>query len=179
MDEAAQGGEVTRAPEDAAAFCASEYPKLVGGLALDTGDRFVAEELAQEALLRACQRWERVSRLDSPAAWTWHVAMNLARSHFRRRQAEWRARRRLAGRPGPGSPEPAVSRDPRVAEAVAALPHRQRVALVLCHYLDLSVVETANRMGISEDAVRSLTKRATSRLREELDTTRTLEHRDG
>lgn len=170
---------MSQTPEDAAAFCASEHARLVGGLSLYTGDRFVAEELAQEALLRACQRWERVSRMGSPAGWTWHVALNLARSHFRRRQAEMRARRRLAGQPASDGPVPDGSPDPRVAEALAALPRRQRTAVLLRHYLDLSVEETAARMGTTEDAVRSLTKRAVRRLREQLHTVDTLESFDG
>ena len=55
--------------EGAEAFCEGYYPTLVGGLALYVGDRLLAEELAQEALLRAFRRWERVAGLDSPEGW--------------------------------------------------------------------------------------------------------------
>jgi DNA-directed RNA polymerase specialized sigma24 family protein len=47
----------------------------------------LAEELAQETMVRVARDWEKVSRLDAPGAWAYRVAMNLARSHFRR--ARW------------------------------------------------------------------------------------------
>lgn len=142
-------------PEDAAAFCAAEYPRLVGALGLYVGDRAVAEELAQEALLRACQRWERVSKLESPGGWTWHVARNLATSHFRRRRSERRATARVAAAHVTDSTATSGDDEDEVRRAVAALPDRQKSALVLRYYLDLSVEETARRMRITPDAVRS------------------------
>lgn len=159
-------------PDDAAAFCAAEYPRLVGALGLYVGDRAIAEELAQEALLRACQRWERVSKLESPGGWTWHVARNLATSHFRRRRVERRAAARIAAA-GPAAPaEPDGNDD--IRRFVAALPERQKAALVLRYYLDLSVEQTAQRLNITPDAVRSLTKRAVAELRRQLGTTQPL-----
>lgn len=156
-------------PDDAAAFCAAEYPRLVGALGLYVGDGAIAEELAQEALLRACQRWERVSTLESPGGWTWHVARNLATSHFRRRRVERRAAARIAATGAPAPAEAETNDD--VRHAVAALPERQKAALVLRYYLDLSVEQTAQRMNITPDAVRSLTKRAVADLRRQLTTT--------
>ena len=55
---------------DPSAFCDRVSGRLVGSLTLYGGDRHVAEELAQEALARAWERWSTVSRLDSPEAWT-------------------------------------------------------------------------------------------------------------
>lgn len=152
---------------DAAAFCAAEWPQLVRALSLYVGDPHVAEELAQEALLRACRRWSSVSQLDSPGGWTWRVATNLANSHFRRRRAARRASQRIGS-------EDRTHRDPdggdavAVRQAVARLPERQRTALVLRHVWGLSAPETAARLGITPDAVRSLTKRATATLRGQL-----------
>ena len=155
-------------PDDATAFCAAEYPRLVGALGLYVGDVAIAEELAQEALLRACQRWERVSALESPGGWTWHVARNLATSHLRRRSAERRAATRVAAAPDRSEPTDGHDDAEEVRRAIAALPDRQKTALVLRHYLDLSVEDTARRMGITADAVRSLTKRAVADLRTQL-----------
>jgi RNA polymerase sigma-70 factor (ECF subfamily) len=67
-------------------------PRLVGALALHCGDRGTAEELAQEALARAWQRWTQVQQMQNPSAWIYRVAFNLATSWFRRRAAETRAR---------------------------------------------------------------------------------------
>lgn len=158
-----------RAGSDAVAFCAKEFPRLVGALGLYVGDEAVAEELAQEALLRVCRRWERVSQLESPGAWTWRVARNLAHSHLRRRQAERRARARLTVRERTFEAPRDTAEEQAVRRAVAALPERQRQVLVLRYFLDWSVEATAGQLGMSADAVRSLTKRAVAALREQFD----------
>lgn len=152
---------------DASSFCAAEWPQLVRGLSLYVGDPYVAEELAQEALLRACRQWATVSRLESPGGWTWRVATNLANSHFRRRRAARRAQHRI-GHDTDAHVDPDGGDAVAVRQAVAALPERQRVALVLRHLLELSAPEAAERMGITPDAVRSLTKRGTATLRAQL-----------
>ena len=61
-------------------LCRHEHARLVGLLALYVGDRAIAEELAQEALVRLHQHWPRVRSLASPHAWVSTVALNLARS---------------------------------------------------------------------------------------------------
>lgn len=156
------------AREQASAFHAAHRDRLVGSLTLYTGDPDTAAELVDEAMLRAFQRWERVAGMDAPAAWVWRVAVNLARSRHRRTAVARRAWSRLVGdlrhEPPPTADPP---RDARIRRAVVDLPDRQREALVLRHYLELSVAETAARMDASEDAVRSLTKRAVAALRDE------------
>lgn len=146
-----------------AAVCEAEHPRLVGMLALYTGDRHVAEELAQDALVRLCQHWPKV-REGNPAAWLTTVAMNLGRSMFRRRGA---ARRALARH---GGSDEVVERDDAtvlaVREAVAALPRRQREAVIHRHFLGHSVRESAAAMGCAEGTVKSLTHKALAALRE-------------
>src|ERR671924_1290470 len=89
----APGSHVTRsgAPPDLALFCRDEFGQLVGMLSLYCGDRDVAEELAQEAILRLCKHWKRVRNMGHRRAWLQRVGINLANSHFRRRSAERRA----------------------------------------------------------------------------------------
>lgn len=159
--------------DEASLFCAAYYDRLVGGLALYLGDRAVAEELAQEALLRSFARWQHVQTLASPEAWTWRVAMNLANSAFRRRRAERRARQRLG--PTADARDEDHAAPIAVRQAVTELPKRQRMVVVLRFYLDLPVAETAARMDATEDAVRSLTKRAVAALGEALEIDRTRE----
>lgn len=60
------------------------------------GDVHLAEELAPEALIKACQRWDRVRGLESPVGWCYRVAMNASNSWFRRNRIERRTRRRLS-----------------------------------------------------------------------------------
>lgn len=147
-------------------FVEAMHPRLVGGLSLYCGDASVAEELAQEALIRVWERWPKVSTMASPAGWTWTVALNLARSRFRRRAAERRALDRLGA--------PRNHQDPDTVDAVAvrqhiaALPDRQRRALVLRYYADLPVQEVAAAMGCADGTVKALTSQAVAALRRHL-----------
>ena len=150
---------------DLVAFCEAEFPRLVGMLGLYTGDRDIAEELAQEALVRVWRHWQKVRALDSPAAWTRRVAINLANSHLRRMSAERRARKRLAEqetRRLVDVPEAQAIRD-----AVARLPRRQRSAIVLHYYLDMPFGQVADVMEIPEPTAKSLARRGILRLRDQ------------
>lgn len=166
------------APADLTAFCLAQHPRLVGILSLYVGDAAVAEELAQETLLRVATRWGRVSGLDEPGGWAYRVAINLANSHFRRRGAARRAEARMGPAPADEHRDPDTAARLAVRSAVAELPARQREAVVLRHFLDLTVAETARHMGASPDAVTSLTKRAVATLRDLLDPSLDLEEVD-
>ncbi len=150
-----------------AAFCAEEHPRLVGALSLYCGDRLLAEELAQDALSRACRDWRKVHRMGAPGAWTHRVAMNLANSYFRRAAAGARAKRRLEeeqGVSGDSGLDYAAALD--IRSAVASLPRRQRTALILRYYLDLPVRDVAAAMDCPEGTVKTLTSKAIESLRQ-------------
>jgi RNA polymerase sigma-70 factor (sigma-E family) len=147
-------------PED---FCAEVYPRLAASLTLHVGDRHVAEELAQEALLRAVARWRRLAHHPSPVAWTYRVAFNLATSRFRRDAAVRRAAARLAAAPAIDGVDPTTRL--AVRAAVAALPPRQRAAVVLRYFADLSVEEAAAALGCAPGTVKSLTHHGVTALR--------------
>lgn len=149
-------------------FARSQHAQLVATLALYCGDRWVAEELAQEALVRARERWDEVARMGSPGGWLHRVAINLANSRFRRRQAERRAYQR-AGPDREGVELPATADAVAVREAIASLPERQRAVLVLRYFADLSVGQTAEAVGMTPGSVRSATYRALQVLREQFD----------
>ena len=147
-----------------AELCEREHVRLVGLLALYTGDRAVGEDLAQEALLRLHQQWPRVRHMASPHAWLSSVGLTLARSWWRRRFAEQRAHRRLP-RARPEVPDRELSDVVAIRSAVTALPSRQRAALVLRYYSGLTVAETAEALGCAEGTVKSLTHKAIAALR--------------
>lgn len=167
MAEPIRTGVIVAAPEDLSRFCAAEYPRLVGALDLYLCDLAIAEEIAQEALIKAASRWERVKRLDSPGGWTRRVAMNMATSHLRRRQAERRARARLETMAVHQSGEERTDLA-EVRRAVSRLPAKQREAVVLRFFLDLTAADAARTMGCSEQAIRALTSRAAVHLRNQL-----------
>ena len=146
-------------PVDPAEFCADVRGRLVAALVLYTGDRHLAEELAQEALARAWERWDTVGSMASPEGWTFRTARNLAVSRWRRRAIERRARQSVA--PVVVAPAEGVA----IRDAVSALPERQRATLVARFYLGLSVAEAADHLGCAEGTVKAATSQALERLR--------------
>jgi RNA polymerase sigma-70 factor (ECF subfamily) len=140
------------------AFFRTEYPRLVTLLVAVTGSRSAAEDLAQEALIRAHGRWDQIVRYDKPGAWVRRVALNLASNHGSRRRSEDRALRRLR-RQGPAEPYAYADADPVVAEdfwaLVRRLPARQAAAIALHHLEDRSVAEVASAMGCSEGTAKT------------------------
>jgi RNA polymerase sigma factor (sigma-70 family) len=172
--------------EELAAFCEREHPRLVGALSLYCGEPQLAEELANDALVKAIDRWPRVAAMQAPGAWVHRVAINLANSRFRRRSAgagsagrssparRWVARRsaerratqRLAGEDRPADPAPVEA--VAVRRAVAGLPVRQRRCVVLRFYLQHDLAAVAQDLGISTQAASALTYRALQRLRDDL-----------
>lgn len=147
-----------------AEFCRREHPRLVALLSLYMGSVDDAEELAQEALVRACVRWAAVDAMGEGARrWLSTVALNLARSRMRRAALWRRAEPRLA------TPAHAEAADAAAAHAVrravAALPEKMRRVIVLRYFADLSVREVAEAVGCPEGTVKNLTHQAVARLR--------------
>ncbi len=145
-------------------FCDRVRARLVGALTLATGRRDVAEELAQESLVRAWERWDRVSGLASPEQWTMRVGFNLAKSWHRRRLAEWRANRRtgaaeMVAWEGDGADVVAVR------AAVAGLPERQRAVVIARFFLGYDVKGAAALLGCAEGTVKAATHQALANLR--------------
>ena len=154
---------------EAGEFCVRVRPQLVGTLSLYCGDADVAEELTQDTLARVWDRWAQVREMPSPHAWAYRVGVNLANSHYRRRAAERRAtsrRERLAGERGAADLADAIV----VRQAVAALPRRQKTALVLRYYADLPIDEVASLMSCAPGTVKALTHQAIARLRDTIGT---------
>ncbi|HEU5152959.1 MAG TPA: sigma-70 family RNA polymerase sigma factor [Iamia sp.] len=142
---------------DAEAFAdevADLHLRLVRVTYLLCGDAGLAEECAQEALLRAWERSRRGEAVDSLAGWTTTVALNACRSALRRRSAETRALGRLPRVREAVDPTPVGEAD-EVHAAVLALPPRQREVVVLHYFCDLDVAAIAAHAGLSTGAVKN------------------------
>jgi RNA polymerase sigma-70 factor (ECF subfamily) len=121
-------------------------------LTVAAGDREVAADCVQDAFMRAYARWRRVSRLDDPPAWIRHVAVNRLRDHFRKTTRGTAAMSRLDAQAITTTPEPSL---PSTADSLlAALPPQQRIAAALFYIEDLSLLEIAAAMNLSEGAVK-------------------------
>jgi len=113
----------------------------------------IAEDLAQEAMVRAHRNWDRISLYESPGGWVRRVTINLATSSLRRRTIEVRSKLRFWPRPERELP-PEPTADEPIWAAVAALAPRQRAAIAL-HYLeDLSVRDISKILGCTESTVK-------------------------
>jgi RNA polymerase sigma-70 factor (sigma-E family) len=126
---------------------------------LVTGDPQEAHDCAQEAFVRALQRWSKVGNLEKPEGWVHRVATNLAISSARRR----RPRRSIEVPAVTAGPEPS---DDELRRALLLLTPAQRAVVALRFYLDWSVEEVADALGKAPGTVRALTHQAMQRLRE-------------
>lgn len=142
-------------------FFGLEFVRLARALFLLTGNAGEAEDLAEEAMLRVFERWERVRAMESPSGYLYRTALNLARRRFRRRTRE-------ADAPTAAEDDAhdRVERRVMVRRALRSLSRDQREALVLTDWLDLSAGEAGEVLAISADAVRARTHRARRALRE-------------
>jgi RNA polymerase sigma-70 factor (sigma-E family) len=145
---------VVRLPGRFEHFYLEEYPRVVKLVYALSGSRAAAEDIAQEAFLRAYQHWERVGSYEHQAAWVRRVAANLATSGLRRRLLEARALGRLAGRREPAlDPLPAEQAD--FGRALRALPRRQAQAVALFYVEDLSIQQIAAVLDCAEGTVKA------------------------
>jgi RNA polymerase sigma-70 factor (ECF subfamily) len=133
------------------------------------GNRADAEEVAQEVFLRV---WRQAAAWQPGRArfstWLYRVTVNLCHDRLRRRRE---TSLDAAGDPPSRDPPPGTGLQQaavaaRVERALAALPERQREAIVLCHYQELGNIEAAGVLGISVEALESLLSRGRRRLRE-------------
>ncbi|MFD4656394.1 SigE family RNA polymerase sigma factor [Kitasatospora sp. NPDC058444] len=151
-------------------FVSACGPKLLRMAWLLTGDRHQAEDLLQTALAKVWPKWERIS-LDRPEAYLRKVLVNCHVSWWRRRWTGELPHDELPDRPSAGSdPYEDVVLGQVVAQAVRALPPRQRAVVVLRFFEDLSVEETAEVLRCSTGTVKSQTHHALAALRGRLPT---------
>ena len=143
-------------------FFRTTGPKLIALGYVFTGDRAQAQDLAQETLLRAWQRWDTVSDYDDPAAWCRRVLCNLATSEWRKA-----TRRRQFPPLVTSPPEPDIEAM-ELARALDTLPLPQRTAIVLHDAGGLNVAEVARQLQVPEGTVRSWLSRGRKALAVEL-----------
>lgn len=113
-----------------------------------------AEEIVQEAYLRAFRRWDELRGMDRPDLWVHTVALNLATSRLRRLGAEARAVARLGGRRQPEAPVSEVATED-FWRLVRRLPPKHGQVVALRYAADLPVADIAAVLGCAEGTVKS------------------------
>jgi RNA polymerase sigma-70 factor (sigma-E family) len=131
-----------------------------------TGDRWLAEDLAQTALASAYASWWRVRRADDPDAYVRRILINASKSRWRRNRVAEQPAAPPAEVPDPAA-DPATTVGDRSAllAALGTLPPRQRAVVVLRYWEDLSDAQAAALLGCSASTVRSQAARALAKLR--------------
>jgi RNA polymerase sigma-70 factor (ECF subfamily) len=142
------------AVDDFDAFYSAAAPRLVGQIDALVGSRQEAQDVVQEAFLRAWLRWERLSDYENPEVWVRTVAWRLAVSRRRRVLSHLRAwQRRVAGEDEhtPGLDPDAVA----LRAALQKIAAVQRQAIVLHHLCGLSVAEVAAEVDVSPNTIKT------------------------
>lgn len=134
---------------------------------LMTGDPHQARDIAQDAFVKVAGRFHG---LRDPAAFPAYLrttVINLCRGHLRKLRTE----RNYLARQAPGestTSSPDIEGSDEMWRALQTLPARQRAALVLRYYEDLSERQMADTLGVSESAVKSLLSRGLTQLRAQM-----------
>ena len=129
----------------------ASYRKLVVQLYAVTGDYDEAEDLVQEAFVRAVAAGRRFLRVDNKEAWLRTTAVNAHRSRWRKRRNGRRAQDRMVRPRDPA----ALDEHMEIIDALRALPEQQRQAVALYYLADLSVGAIAAELGVPEGTVKS------------------------
>ena len=136
---------------------------------LITGDRALAEDLVQDAFVRLAGRVVHLRGPGQPfEPYLRRTVVNLANSHFRRRKIERRYQERESSMLRTTSQDPDIPSMEAARAALLQLPPRQRTALVLRFYVDLSEAQTAEVMGCRRGTVKALVSQGLDKLRTQM-----------
>ena len=150
-------------------FAAARMPGVLRFAAVLAGDRATAEDLAQEVLIRAYSRWDRIGGLDRPELYVRKMMLNEFLSWRRRSARQIPAGDRTSElvSTAPDHATEYTEREALLGE-VSKLPRRQRAVLVLRYYEDRGDAEIAELLGCTPATVRSHASRGLAALRMEM-----------
>lgn len=151
-----------------AEFVAGRSVALHRAAYLMVGDVALAQDLVQEALTKTYVAWPRLRDKRNAEAYTRKAIATTAISWFRRKG--WSHERSTDAPPDRGTPGHAdsVAQSTWLWEALQELPVRQRAAIVLRYYEDLTEAQTAEAMGCAVGTVKSQVSAALTKLRARL-----------
>ncbi len=170
-DEALVAGVGRGDPVSVRTFLGAKLPRMTALASRMLGDAAEAEDVAQEVFVRAWKHardWKPgPAKFDT---WMHRVALNLCYDRLRRRREVGMdvLPERIDEGPAPDAGLMARATSDIVNAALAALPERQREALVLVHYQELGAKDASALMEISVEALESLLSRGRRALRESL-----------
>ncbi|MFF9003245.1 SigE family RNA polymerase sigma factor [Streptomyces achromogenes] len=161
-------GKQTR-DEEFQSFMVGRWPRLMRTAFLLTGEQHAAEDLVQSTLEQVYTAWRRVGAADDPEAYVRRVMINAHARKHRRRLREFLAPKDDSGlvREVADTGDRIAQADDRSAllKALAQLPARQREAVVLRYWEDLTETQAAEAMGCSVGTVKSSAAKGIAKLR--------------
>ena len=146
-------------------FYAENRDQIARALSLSLRNPDLGAEAADEAFVRACQRWPEVATFTNPQGWVYRVGMNWARSWLRRTRRE-REKRPLIVKEEM-TEDPIVDVD--LERAIATLTPGHRTVVVARFFMGWSIKETAEALGLRAGTVKSRLSRALKQLAGELE----------
>jgi RNA polymerase sigma-70 factor (sigma-E family) len=145
-------------------YVAARGAALLRAALLLTGDRCDAEDLLQAALTQTFLAWERINDRGALDGYVRRAMVNTQISWWRRRKLEVYPTAFLPDQPVNDCTQRSEQHD-ALERALARLPERQRAAVMLRYYEDLSEAQIAGRLGVSIGTVKSTVSRAMAKLR--------------
>jgi RNA polymerase sigma-70 factor (sigma-E family) len=134
-----------------------------------TGDRVLAEDLVQDAFVRLAGRFLDFRDPDGFTHYLRRTIVNLANSHHRRRRVERAYLQRESVTPRHSVPDPDPAARDELWRKLQTLNPKQRSAIVLRFYEDLSEEQTADAMGVPKGTVKSLVSRGLEAMRAKME----------
>jgi RNA polymerase sigma factor (sigma-70 family) len=142
---------------------------MVRALTILAGDAEAAADAVQDAFVQAHRHWARVSRLEDPAGWVRHAAINRVRNQRRGHNRMTAALPRLLRQEDSmAEPTAGATATADLVPMLAALPEQQRAAVTLYYLLDQPTSTVAGILGVTEATVRSHLRNARLRLLDSL-----------
>ncbi|RAY14567.1 SigE family RNA polymerase sigma factor [Actinomadura craniellae] len=147
-------------------YVAARRPALLRAAMILTGDRVEAEDLLQAALANTYRAWGRIKDRTAMDGYVRRAMVNTQISWWRRRKFEIYPTDELPDQPVDDHTRRSEMHD-ALGRALARLPERQRAAVILRYYEDMSETEIAEVLGVSVGTVKSTVSRAVAKLRDD------------
>jgi RNA polymerase sigma-70 factor (sigma-E family) len=151
------------APDTFAEFVRGRHAELLRFAHVLCGDRYLAEDLVQDALEKVGMAWRRIEKQDNPEGYVRKTITNRYLNKIRVMKRE----RLVETLPDAGVSQQELP-DDRLRALLAGLPRQQRAVIVLRYYLDYSEAQIAETLGCSVGTVKSNASRAMAKLRDAL-----------
>lgn len=166
---------VSSASTDVSTLFNLHYARLVRSLTVICGNSEEAADAVQEAFVKAHLKWRKIGTYDDPVGWIRRVAINKVRDGHRSRVRRERIVDRLSTLPNVTSEIPEID---EVAGLLATLPKQQRAVAAMFYVEQMSVLEIATALEISDGAVKFHLHQAREKLRAHIEAARANEESD-